>query len=466
MSTESLVVNEAEVIPQLQPILSKWLPSQRWFSSGETAPSSVSVVDHEILVSGPTTLLWLLLRIDDDATYQVPVGLGHESVVSGLLHGHDAFVIGHVDIDGVEHVAYDGLIDGSLSRPLFAQITNGEITAKSVRAMGAEQSNTSLIFDSRYVLKFIRRLYEGSNPDLEVTQVLTDAKFPNIAPVVATWQRDNYDLAVCQPYLWDGTDGWKLALGSARDFFRLDTQGASATVGSPTVRLDLTDPAQAGGDFADEACRLGKVTAQLHMALAQNFETQPFDVSVLVASLESSINELEGSQRSALEQLIAQVRALPARDTGMAIRVHGDYHLGQTLRSVNGWYIFDFEGEPARPLTERTKPASPFKDLAGMLRSFHYAAASAVYEQMESERESLAEASEAWESRNREAFKEGYLSIEGIDSILPTTNASARQVLLEAFEVEKAIYELAYERSHRPTWVPIPQAAIDRLLAL
>ena len=437
-----------DAITQLEAQLAKWLPTQRWFSSGETTPSSVSIVESDVLVSGPSTLLWTLVRIDGGAVYQVPIGLGTGAYVDEVLQGHDAFVIGHVDVDGVEQIAYDALVDSSLTLPLFARITNGSIAAELVRPMGAEQSNSSLIYDNKYVLKIFRRLQEGSNPDLEVTQALTEVKFPNIAPVVATWQRGDHDLAVCQPFLVDGTDGWKLALASARDYFRGEE----------------LDPSEVGGDFSSEAERLGRATAELHLALAECFPAETFDVEVLARSLEASLDDVIEGQRPALQTLIAEVRSIPAAETGPAIRVHGDYHLGQTLRSVDGWFIFDFEGEPARPLSERTKPTSVFKDVSGMLRSFHYGAAAGVFEQMPEDQGALQERAEAWEERNRVAFREGYLSTVGVDRVLPGT-AEAQAVLLRAFEVEKAIYELAYERAHRPTWVPIPQSALDRLLS-
>jgi maltokinase len=465
MSSAPHIRDERGLIAQLEPLLAKWLPAQRWFSSGETTPSGMSVLDHEVLVSGESSLLWMLIHIDGHATYQVPVGIAPEKTIGSVTYGQDQFVIGHVDVNGEECLAYDGLIDPFLTRSMMGMISKGEIQPESARAMGAEQSNTSLVFDSKYVLKFIRRLYEGSNPDLEVTQALTDAQFPNIAPVIATWQRDDYDLAVCQPFLVDGTDGWKLALGSARDFLLLDSQEWSSTVGPPELRVDVADPADAGGDFAAEARRLGQVTAELHLALARTFPTDAFDPSAVAGSLEASMRDVNEDQRPALQSLIDDVRSIASTDAGKAIRVHGDYHLGQTMRSTDGWYIFDFEGEPARPLTERTKPASAFKDVAGMLRSFHYAAASAVFEQMETDRKGLGDAADAWEQRNRDAFKEGYLAVEGIDEVLPSTNTSARRTLMKAFEVEKAIYELAYEKSHRPAWIPIPQAALDRLLA-
>lgn len=463
MSGEPVALKEDKVLSQLEPLVLKWLPSQRRWCPSEPS-RSLRVLDHEVLVSGATNMLWMLVQLDDDAVYQVPVGVARESTVGSVLFGQDTSVLGKVDIDGVEHVAYDALVDPSLTRPLLTMITGGELTPKSVRAMGAEQSNTSLVYDSRWVLKVFRRLFEGRNPDLEVTQKLTDIEFPGIAPVKATWQRGAYDLAVCQPFLWDGTEGWALALGSARDFFGPDTQGSSATVGAPGARLDPHDPAEAGGDFASEAQRLGAVTGELHISLSEMFPTSQFVPETLARSLESSVSTVPVEQKETLKKLVADLRSLPASDGGLAIRVHGDYHLGQTLRSVNGWYIFDFEGEPARPLSERTLPASGLKDVAGMLRSFHYASATAMYEQMPVDRPSLSESVIAWEDRNREAFWTGYLSVHGIEAVLPKSQL-AIDVILRAFEVEKAIYELAYEKAYRPNWVAIPESALQRLLA-
>lgn len=461
MSYEPLVANKADVLAQLEPLIAKWLPTQRWCAS-ESSPT-LRVLDNDYLVTGSTNLLWMLVELEDGAVYQVPIGISTDATVGSLLYGQDAAVLGKIDIEGDEYVAYDAMADPSLTRPLLTMITDGSLAPKSVRPMGAEQSNTSLVYDSRHVLKLFRRLHPGNNPDLEVTRKLTEVEFPNIAQVIATWQRGDYDLAVCQPFLWDGTEGWKLALGSARDFLGADIQGATSTVGAPGPRLDTSNPAEAGGDFASEACRLGNVTGELHISLSEVFPTSQFDPSTLADSLESSVNDVDAAQRPALQQLIGDLRSLPMSEAGPAIRVHGDYHLGQTLRSVNGWYIFDFEGEPARPLSERTKPSSSLKDVAGLLRSFHYAIATAVHEQMPNDREALGPFADAWEERNREAFREGYLMVHGIDSVLPATQ-EARDLLLRGFEVEKAIYELAYERAYRPNWVSIPQSALERLL--
>jgi maltokinase len=151
-------------------------------------------------------------------------------------------------------------------------------------------------------------------------------------------------------------------------------------------------------------------------------------------------------------------------DTGPAIRVHGDYHLGQVMRTDKGWYVLDFEGEPDRPLAERSLPSSPFKDVAGMLRSFDYAARVALSERGEQETGELHQAkATAWQQRVRESFLRGYLSSDGITEILPADEESIRAAIT-AWELDKAVYEVGYERGHRPDWVGIPLAAIDRLL--
>ena len=158
---------------------------------------------------------------------------------------------------------------------------------------------------------------------------------------------------------------------------------------------------------------------------------------------------------------LAIVDDLRRAEPGPAIRTHGDYHLGQVMRTDAGWYVLDFEGEPDRPLEERQRPTSPLRDVAGMLRSLHYASAVALAERDGPEFEQPAA---AWEARNRQAFLDGYLPAATKGGILPADQASVDAVLA-AFELEKAVYELAYERAHRPDWVHIPQAAISRLRA-
>jgi maltokinase len=316
----------------------------------------------------------------------------------------------------------------------------------------AEQSNTSLVYDDRIILKLFRRLLEGRNPDVEVTEALARAGFAHVAAPIASWRREDFDLAFAQQYLAGGTEGWALALTSLRDLYAAGPD----------------DPAEAGGDFAAEANRLGQMTAEMHLALAAAFGV---DRSVfrqvgwpeVLAAIEARIRRLTGAGwTGSPAELLHRLQAV--QDPGPAIRVHGDYHLGQVMRTDTGWYVLDFEGEPARPKEERLMPTSPLKDVAGMLRSFQYAAHFVLLERGRHEIERIEKLADAWEARNREAFLDGYLDCPGIDALLPQGADNLAAVSL-AFELDKALYELAYEEAYRPEWAEIPATAIRRLLS-
>ena len=423
-------------IDQLQPLLPKYLARQRWFAGGP--PSSVEIVDSDELGD---RLHWLLVDADG-ARYQLLVGIV-EGMPPEFLHGHDAEVLGVADSE----MAYDGLLDPELVKELVAKLAPDEEIAR-VRPMGAEQSNTSLVLDDRLVLKVFRRIHKGPNPDIEVTSALAAAGFEHVAAPVATWEESGTHLAVLQPYLAGGTDGWALALTSLRDLY-----------GS-----ECDDPADCGGDFAAEARRLGSVTAAMHVALASALGTGAPDTGEWAGLMQRQLERVAAQEpwNSAAHATFEALRAMGS--PGKALRVHGDYHLGQVLRTDTGWFVLDFEGEPARPLDERRERSSPLKDVAGMLRSFHYATAVVLREREEFELETLAPKAEAWERRNRKAFLDGYLSTDGIDDLLPPASEDTDRAL-RAWELDKAVYEVAYERDHRPDWADIPQTAIARLTA-
>lgn len=335
--------------------------------------------------------------------------------------------------------------------------------------MGAEQSNSSLIFDDRVVLKVFRRL-AGRSLELEMISALSDAGFTHIAEVLAQWRSDEHDLGVVQAFLAGGVEGRTLAVTSLRDFYRL---GGS--------------PSQAGGDFAAEAQRLGQTTAEMHVALAKSLGKEPGDPKSWADSMEAQLrrNSHPGLSPEAATRVFDRLRSI--EDPGPAIRVHGDFHLGQVMRTDNGWFVFDFEGEPARPPEERKLPTSPLKDVAGILRSLQYAAQSVMLEYRAhdgqvapdgQERRSTTESDKgaherrlsnlamAWEQRNRQAFLEGYVAVaHQHDGLLPRDTHSM-DVVLAAFELDKAIYEIGYEMAHRPDWVGIPLAALESLLSM
>jgi maltokinase len=336
-------------------------------------------------------------------------------------------------------------------------------SAEHVRPVGGEQSNSSLVYDDRLILKVFRHLHPGRNLDVEMTEALTEVGFENVASPVATltsvYEGEEYDLAVLQPFLAGGVDGWALALTSLRDLF-----GVGDTQPVPIITEDMlsgpppqVDPAEAGGDFSAEARRLGTITAEMHIGLARAFGRQAGDAREWADRIEAQVAAITHPEfdPGGARRLLDSLRRVG--DAGPAIRLHGDYHLGQVMRTDAGWYVLDFEGEPARPPEERRQLSSPLKDVGGMVRSFHYASQVASLERDEDCRDLAS----AWENRNRKAFLDGYFRAATKAGLLP--DPAATEVILASFELEKAVYELGYEQAHRPDWEHIPLGALRRL---
>lgn len=424
-------------LEDIRQLLPAFLAQQRWFSGGE--PDNVDIEQDEQLHD---RMLWMLVDADGKR-YQVPIGGCTTNAPPDFLHGHDSSILGVSN----NVLLYDATLDPELAMVLLETVAPGE-EAKHVRPMGAEQSNTSLVFDDRLVLKLFRRVHDGANPDIEVTAALGGVGFTHVAAPIGVWERDQRHLAVVQPYLQGATDGWALALTSLRDLYASE---------------DIDDPSQAGGDFGAEARRLGQVTAEMHLSLALAFGSHPPKVGEWVGVMLRQLERVgaEKPWRPAAEAAFQQFASSPAH--GPAIRVHGDYHLGQVVRTDTGWYVLDFEGEPARPLSERRLPASPLKDVSGMVRSFHYAAEVALRERGEADVERLRPLALKWEARNRASFLDGYFSTEGVEELLGG-NEEAVKVALDAWELDKAVYEVGYEVGHRPDWVAIPESAVQRIL--
>ena len=292
------------------------------------------------------------------------------------------------------------------------------------RLMEAEQSNTSLVYGDAFILKVFRRVQPGINPDLEVPEALAEQGCRRV-PAPVAWFRTVHPqeatLGVLQPYLRDANDGWALALRA----------------------LATSD------HFTIQARQLGQATAEVHLALAAAFPTGTHDESVRTASAMTERLDAAAHAVPALRPYVPGLRAafgaLVACDPGPpAQRIHGDLHLGQVLRAGRDWFVIDFEGEPSRPLAERRAAQSPVRDIAGMLRSFDYAARQRRPWRPE------------WARRCREAFCAGYADRAGWDP-------RKKHGLLRAYETDRAVYEVLYEARHRPDWLPVPMAAIERL---
>ncbi len=281
----------------------------------------------------------------------------------------------------------------------------------TVRALGAEQSNSSVVVDDEVLVKVFRKLQQGPNPDVEVPAALADVGFADVVAPIAAWQEDGWDLAVAVPFLGAVVDGWTVGL---------------ATDG---------DPSELGAS-------VGRLTARLHGALAQAFGVQPTERAALVRTYARACAD------AGVPAVAATVDALTSLgDPGVTTRVHGDYHLGQLLQHGERWYVIDFEGEPNRSLDERRAPAPPLKDLAGMLRSFAYAAVVGGH-------------GDSWEAAAAGACQAAYLDDPAVAALLP----SDPEPVLDAYLLEKAVYELAYERGFRPDWAWIPERAVQELV--
>ncbi len=439
-------------------VLAAWLVKQRWFAGkGRTVHDLAVVADTEI-VPGDPGLRHLMVTVSHGATsdcYQLFTGL-RALLPARLRH---AWIGPHGDMQ-----AYDGLHDSDLTRTLldaiaadrtvgalrFCRIPGADIeTGLDSLVLTGEQSNTSLVFGESSILKVFRRVAPGPNPDLEVARALAELGSTHVAEPFG-WIETTMDgvptvLAILSRYLRAASDGWLLAATSVRDLYAAgDTRAA-----------------EAGGDFAGEAERLGVATAQVHADLAEAFGASELDPEAIRELAEQMFRRLDmagaavpelaryadmiGDAYSSLAKLTEPVRAQ---------RVHGDYHLGQVMRTQTGWVVLDFEGEPASPLAQRRTRSSPLRDVAGMLRSFDYAARHQLL--AHPERPSLALRASDWARRNCDAFCAGYAEAGGPD---PARNS----VLLRALLLDKAVYEVIYEARNRPSWLIIPLESIAEI---
>ena len=432
------------------PLVGPYIARQRWGRHDGAVQSQVLVEAADVVQDAPSATLWLLARAGEDL-YQLLVGLCPQEEAPDL---GERDILGPFDLDGRAWFAYEGLADSQAVRRLAGRMGVAGVEEALVRPVGAEQSNSSVVLGESVILKLFRRLQPGPNPDVEVTTGLDAVGFNHLASPLGVWRRPglDYDLAVAQEFLAGGAEGWALALTSLRDLYACEDD----------------DPAAAGGDFASEARRIGEMTGRMHVALGKAFGLHPGAPEEWAAGLVARVEQVgaDASVARRARDLADAVRGLGAEAGAVpSIRVHGDLHLGQVMRTDAGWFVLDFEGEPARPVAERRLPWPVAKDVSGMLRSFAYAAGAALQERQPDEREELWPRAEAWEARNRAAFLDGYEAVDGLDQVLPGGKAGseADALLMDFFELDKALYEVAYERAHRPDWEWIPLVAVERL---
>lgn len=390
--------------------------------------------------------MWLLVevrpadRASESVLYQVPLGASKEEPVD--LPG--SAVLGRIPSDDTGIWLFDALADERTSI-LFTSKVMPEVNPQRIRPQGGEQSNTSLILDDRYIMKVFRRVQVGRNPDVEVTEALGRVGFGGVPVPVSIWRKNGTDLAVIRRYERSKGDGFELATASLREMFNRKRP-----------------PRDCKLDFAADARLLGRDVADLHVALAEAFGSEPADGAQWASDMVAQLHRVASGHLDSAQIERVYHRLGSSDDLGSAIRIHGDLHLGQVLRRQRDWMVLDFEGEPARPVEERRRPSSPLRDVAGMTRSFHYAAGIALREQNSTD-PSLKVLADAWAVRNLNSFLAGYADVDAAHRLLPRSRAS-RDALLSVFELDKAVYEVAYELAYRPDLADLPIQAVERLL--
>ncbi|WP_369069961.1 maltokinase N-terminal cap-like domain-containing protein [Kineococcus terrestris] len=469
----------AGVTDPLADLLADWAPRQRWFAHKGSAVRVERLERTTLDETGVAHLVALTVSTTGaeegaapvSTVYQVPVTVRH-APDDALAHA----LVGHLpDVDGFPVWVYDGPHDPTFTRALRVLVASEE--GAGDRAFGAqgtsadgglavpveartkvlsgEQSNTSLVITPddggpALIAKVFRVLNAGDNPDVVVQTVLAGAGCERV-PRPAGWVDGT----------WTAPDGTR-----ARGHLAHLTEFLA---GSEDAWRVATAAVAGGRAFGTEAAALGRATAEVHAVLAGTLPTEPATPERLAAVADAlaarvawaaaevpALRELAGAARERVEA-VRSVTGAPDLQ-----RVHGDYHLGQVLHSAaRGWVLLDFEGEPLRPLAERSLPDLALRDVAGMLRSFDYAGSSAGPAAGVDP-----EAARAWTLACREAFLAGYAEVAGTG---PATDArvegSPAQVLLGALELDKALYEVVYEARNRPTWLEVPLGAVRRLLS-
>ncbi len=531
-----------EIRPFLATVLLSHMRQKRWFGSKARQPRAASIPDFVSIPFDGSSAQFIFLDIEytegDPETYLIPITFASGKRANEIAKESPQSVIARVESkrkgENREGVIFDALIEDDFTAALLEAIARrrrwkgqeGRIVTFPTRVfqklrgpatetlpqtvLKTEQTNTSIMYGDRLMLKLFRRMEEGTNPELEIGRFLTEkASFPNAPPVAGAIEYHNrfipepVTLGILHGYVPNEGDAWRYTLDELGFFF--DRVLAHPEVESPPLIkgslldiIEMSIPASAEetiGSYLVSAQRLAQRTAELHMMLASasvdaRFTPEPFSLAYqrsLFHSMRSYTNRVLRLLQQRLPRLPDDARPIAKTIldnestiiqrfqeitrqsiTGMRVRCHGDYHLGQVLYTGDDFVIIDFEGEPGRYLTERRIKRSPLRDVAGMIRSFHYAAYAALRNQASTalrpeDLPILEEWSKVWYLWVSVAFLKAYLELISDLPVLPAAN-EGKKVLFEAYLMEKALYEIDYELNNRPDWVNLPLQGVLQIL--
>jgi maltose alpha-D-glucosyltransferase/alpha-amylase len=503
-------------------ILPAYISNCRWFGAKARSLRQVRVLEQSAVSSEPEAGQFWFVEVSyfDGPTeiYSLPVKIVSGDKARAISQSTPHAVIARFD-GKEETILFDAVWDSDFREDLFrlmlhrqrataknghlvgmispalAQISSEKIPHSQV--LGAEQSNSAMLFENKFFLKLYRKLEDGVNPDLEVTRFLTEqanfANVPAFGGAIAYHRGRSEPTVVCllQSAITSESDAWTLTLDAVGRYYeRVLERKADLQyqISPPGALLDEL----IGGVYPEKAMLLGQRTGELHRALAsaaddRAFAPEPFNAMAQRSAyqnmrallrrnfglLEKKVSDLpEAFREEAKEVLLAEKqiherekRLLDRKANAAKIRIHGDYHLGQALYTGKDFVILDFEGEPARPLSERKLKRSALRDVAGMMRSFQYAAYSALWQRaLRSEDVPFLERwADFWYRQMSSLFLQSYLKTTAGAVFVPQ-NSEDLQILLEAYLLDKAVYEIGYELNNRPDWVVIPIRGIKHIL--
>jgi trehalose synthase-fused probable maltokinase len=534
LEAESRVLFEARLV--------EFLKAQRWFSGKARVIHSVRIVESVPILDRSSRMFLLFIQVEyvvgasELYTFTLTAAFGEAAAqIEQTLKGT---IVSPLKVQAKDFeqigVLYDALWNPGFSKMLLSAIGRGirftgetgaliaspsqayedligDEASLDPRVLKAEQSNTSIAYSDRLLLKIYRRVETGINPDVEIGRILTTMNFSHCPPLAGSIEyiRDKNDtmtVAILQGFVHNEGDAWRYSCEAFNQYImrcrtQQNAQEHGLTCAGPLLQMvqgDMPPVARERiGPYLESASQLGQRTAELHVALANaqgnpDFEPEPFSleyrrsryesmerlVSHTCSLLTSRLNNLPPVTGQEARRVLSIEPHIQNRFRGffeletraMRVRCHGDYHLGQVLWTGQDFLIIDFEGEPGRPLSERRMKHTPIIDVAGMLRSFYYVPYATLLRQQPDFLEEDTEAGlepwiRFWHSWVSVAFLKGYLTIAERASFWPETQGEF-QVLLDAHLLEKAVYEIGYELNNRPDWVKIPVRGVLDILAM